>query len=77
MAATAQQSLTLGEIKDLARRILLANGCDSVNADALTRNIVAAERDDAKSHGLFRLPGYVASLRSGKVNGAAMRVSHS
>lgn len=28
-----------------------------------------AERDKALSHGLFRVPGYIASLRSGKVNG--------
>ena len=66
-----QESLTLDEIEALAHRVLLANGCNGSNADALTRNIVAAERDGSKSHGLFRLPGYVASLRSEKVNGAA------
>ncbi len=66
-----QEILTLDEIERLATRVLLANGCDKANADALTRNIVAAERDGSKSHGLFRLPGYVASLRSEKVNGAA------
>lgn len=66
-----QESLTLDEIEALARRVLLANGCDDSNADALTRNILAAERDGSKSHGLFRLPGYVASLQSEKVNGAA------
>ncbi len=38
---------------------------------ALARTITAAERDGALSHGLFRVPGYVASLRSGKVNGRA------
>ena len=30
-----------------------------------------AERDGSESHGLFRLPGHIASLRSGKVNGQA------
>jgi delta1-piperideine-2-carboxylate reductase len=30
-----------------------------------------AEADGCASHGLFRLPGYVKSLRSGKVDGAA------
>jgi delta1-piperideine-2-carboxylate reductase len=33
-----------------------------------------AERDGSVSHGLFRLPGHVASLRSGKVNGSARPV---
>jgi len=33
--------------------------------------VTHAERDGAVSHGLFRVPGYVAALRSGKVNGAA------
>ncbi len=63
--------LSLEDVHDLSRRCLLANGCDIANADAVTATITAAERDGCHSHGLFRLPGYVASLRSGKVNGAA------
>jgi delta1-piperideine-2-carboxylate reductase len=64
-------SLTLDEVRALARRCLLANGCDEANADAVAATITAAEGDGSHSHGLFRLPGYVASLRSGKVNGKA------
>ena len=30
-----------------------------------------AERDGSLSHGLFRLPAYVASLKSKKINGKA------
>ncbi len=63
--------LSLEQVSNLARQCLLANGCDSANANAVAENITAAERDGCHSHGLFRLPGYVASLRSGKVNGAA------
>jgi delta1-piperideine-2-carboxylate reductase len=37
----------------------------------LVKTVVTAERDGSLSHGLFRVPGYVASLRSGKVNGHA------
>src|SRR3954465_12116576 len=65
------RSMSLEEIADLASRIFTANGCDAANAGGLTRTVVAAERDLCLSHGLFRVPGYVASLRSGKVNGAA------
>ena len=63
--------LTLDEIAQLAREALAANGCDQQNTDALVRTITTAERDGSASHGLFRLPGYIASLRSGKVNGRA------
>ena len=59
------------EIYQLVESCLLANGCDSANASALARTISAAERDGCASHGLFRMPGYIASLRSGKVDGCA------
>ena len=67
----ATVGLTLEEIEELTREVLLFNGCDDLNTDALVRTIVTAERDGSASHGLFRLPGYVASLKSGKVNGKA------
>ncbi|MEQ9335289.1 Ldh family oxidoreductase [Thalassobaculum sp.] len=69
--AAASVHLSLGEVHALASRCLVANGCDAVNAGAVADTIAAAERDICLSHGLFRLPGYVASLRSGKVNGSA------
>jgi delta1-piperideine-2-carboxylate reductase len=69
--SAATVSLTLGEIGDLAECALARNGYDEENTGALVRTVVAAERDGSLSHGLFRIPGYVASLRSGKVNGAA------
>jgi len=63
--------LSVEDIAELANACLSANGCDAANAGAGARTIAAAERDGSVSHGLFRLPGYVASLRSGKVNGRA------
>ena len=69
--------LTLAEISELATKVFSQNGCDEANTQALVRTVVTAERDGSLSHGLFRVPGYVASLRSGKVNGkAAPRVSN-
>ena len=64
-------TLSLDEVRDLTIRCLTANGCDAENAEAVATVIHAAERDGAKSHGLFRLPGYVKSLKSGKVDGKA------
>lgn len=63
--------LSLSEVAALARGCLMANGCDEANAEAVAATVTAAERDGAQSHGLFRIPGYVAALRSGKVNGRA------
>ena len=63
--------LTLDDIHALAREVMMANGCDAANADALADIIARAERDGSHSHGLFRVPGYVKALRSGKVNGKA------
>jgi len=64
-------SLTLDEIHDLAKKTLLANGCDDETGSILADLIMKAERDGSLSHGLFRLPAYVAGLKSGKINGKA------
>ena len=63
--------LTLNEILELAKKTLLANGCDDENASILADTIMRAERDGSVSHGLFRLPAYVAGLKSKKINGKA------
>ncbi len=67
-----QVRLTLDEVFGLARTALMANGCNDDNASAVARNMRAAERDGCKSHGLFRVPGYVKSLKAGKINGNAL-----
>ena len=63
--------LGLDEIYDLAKQAMLTNGCDDANAAALADIIARAETDGSHSHGLFRVPGYVKALRSGKVDGRA------
>lgn len=63
--------LSVDQVETLAQSVLLKYGCDEENARAVAKVITAAEADHSHSHGLFRLPGYIASLKSGKVNGAA------
>ncbi len=63
--------LSLDDALRLAQDCLVANGCDDANGQATAANMVAAERDGCVSHGLFRLPGYVTSLRSEKFDGRA------
>ncbi len=62
-------SLSLEEIYNLANKTLLTNGCDEETSNILSDLIMKAERDGSLSHGLFRLPAYVAGLKSGKING--------
>lgn len=63
--------LSLEEIYQLGLDCLRRYGADEANAAALAETMTHAERDGSHSHGLFRLPAYVASLRSGKVRGDA------
>ncbi len=62
-------NLSLDKVYQLAYDCMIANGCDHDNATALAETMTAAERDCCHAHGLFRLPGYAASLKSGKVKG--------
>ena len=71
MGQTETEEISLIEINNLAKQVFSKFGCDSDNANALAKTVSTAERDGSLSHGLFRVPGYVASLKSGKVNGKA------
>ncbi len=68
----SQTRLTLDEVMTLALDVLKANGADDANAAAIARCMWRAERDGAKSHGLFRAAGYVSAFRSGKAKGNAV-----
>ena len=72
----SSETLTLEEVRALATRCLAANGCDERNASPVADSMTAAERDHCLSHGLFRLPGYVAGLRAGVINGRARPEVH-
>ena len=64
-------SISLEDIYKIAKDTLIFNGCDDDNSEAVARTVTHAERDGSVSHGLFRIPGYVAALRSKKVKGNA------
>ena len=66
-----QQNMSVDAIHKLAKDVLVKNGADETNAKAVANIVTMAERDGCVSHGLFRLPGYVATLKSGKVDGKA------
>jgi|RhiMethySRZTD1v2_1073278.scaffolds.fasta_scaffold02127_9 delta1-piperideine-2-carboxylate reductase len=58
----------------IVEAVLAANGFSQPNACVLAGIIVAAERDGSKSHGLFRLKGYLAEVAGGWADGAATPV---
>ena len=62
-------SLELDEIYNLAKKTFLNSGCDDETATVMADLVTKAERDGSLSHGLFRVPAYVAGLKSGKING--------
>lgn len=68
--------LTLDEVHALAMEIFAAHGLSEDQATAVADTVTAAERDDCKSHGLFRVPGYMASVKSGKVTPDAVPAVH-
>ena len=49
--------VSLDEIYSLAKKTLINNGCDNLNAEAVSKTVTYAERDGSVSHGLFRYQG--------------------
>jgi delta1-piperideine-2-carboxylate reductase len=66
--------LAYAELHALLARIFAAQGMPEASAAILAGAVAQAERDGIHSHGLFRVPGYLSSLRSGYVDGAAVPV---
>ena len=60
------------ELKSLLKTIFVMNGTSSETAGTLAENCAGCERDGALSHGIFRMPGYVDSLKSGWVDGRSV-----
>ncbi|MBM9401048.1 Ldh family oxidoreductase [Gluconacetobacter azotocaptans] len=56
----------------LLKEIFIRNGVSCSTADILAANCAGCERDGAISHGIFRVPGYLASLKTGWVDGRAV-----
>ena len=63
--------LPLGGVRDLAEAVLRRHGFAPAHAAAIAEVVTAAERDACPSHGLFRLPAYVATLAAGQCSGVA------
>lgn len=63
--------VSYAELAELLRQIFVRGGVSEANAIVLAANCAGCERDGSLSHGIFRIPGYLASLKSGWVDGKA------
>jgi LDH2 family malate/lactate/ureidoglycolate dehydrogenase len=64
--------LTLAEADDLSLRILTKGGLSPAHARAMTDVVVAGQRDECNSHGLYRVLSIIKTLEAGKVNKSAV-----
>lgn len=72
VSAGETRRIRFDELAALLADIFAAHGCSREAAEALGSNMATAEQDGALSHGIFRIDAYVATLRSGWVDGRAV-----
>lgn len=63
--------LSLDDVAEIAAAAFSEQGVSADQTRAVVDTVTSAERDGCQSHGLFRVPGYLASVRSGKVTADA------
>jgi len=73
--AMAQENKTITVFFDelclLIKKVLMRAGVKEETATILSHNCASCERDGTKSHGIFRVAGYLSSLECGWVDGKA------
>ncbi|OBR46292.1 Ldh family oxidoreductase [Paraburkholderia tropica] len=63
--------LSLDEAYELSRDVLSRNGMNAQHAASVAQSVVAGQRDECQSHGMYRLLVCVKGLRSAQVSGNA------
>ncbi len=71
MTDISTKTLSLQEVRELAKSVLVAAGMDDTGSDMIAEIVVKSERDGPRSHGLRMLPVYAQSFTSGYANPAA------
>lgn len=65
-------TLSLEEAELLSNEVLTCNGFSQEHASAITRSVLAAQRDECHSHGLYRLISCVQTARRGGLDPCAI-----
>lgn len=69
-----QTTVPFEQLRSVLQQVFERNGTSASVAAVLADNCASAQRDGAMSHGVFRIPGYVSTLKSGWVDGKATPV---
>jgi (2R)-3-sulfolactate dehydrogenase (NADP+) len=64
--------LSIAAAEERIARVFETGGARAEAARSVARALVGAEADGLKGHGLSRIPTYLAMLKSGKIDGAAV-----
>ena len=64
---TEAKTLSIADLTGRVEEIFRKAGLDARQAGAMARVIAAGERDDCKSHGVYRIEGCLRTLKAGKV----------
>ena len=64
--------ITIDTLHERVDAIFRKAGLNAIQASAITRVIVAAERDACKSHGVYRIEGALRTIKAGKVKPEAV-----
>jgi len=67
-------NLSFSQLKDLLLRIFIKAGVNQETAGLLSFNCASVERDGPESHGVFRIQGYLNTIKSGWVNACAQPI---
>lgn len=59
------------ELHNLVRDVLLAAGASEPNANDVAEHLVSANLSGVDTHGVWHLPGYVATMKAGEIAAAA------
>jgi LDH2 family malate/lactate/ureidoglycolate dehydrogenase len=59
--------ISVAELEEKVRSIFETHGLSAKNAEAVAHVIVAGERDNCKSHGIYRIEGCLKVMAAGKV----------
>jgi LDH2 family malate/lactate/ureidoglycolate dehydrogenase len=70
------RTISISELEGKVRRIFAKAGIREATAAAMARVIVAGERDNCKSHGIYRIEGCLTVLKAGKVVPDAVPLLH-
>jgi delta1-piperideine-2-carboxylate reductase len=63
---------TLDEVHSLCFRILTRHGLSESQAEAMSKVLTAGERDECRSHGVYRIPGCLKTVKSPKFHHDAL-----